>query len=985
MTRLPDAPARITAATDLEKGVVVVAGAGSGKTSLLIERLLGYLLKEDGSLSRACAITFTRKAAAEMLDRLAEEVRTVSKLGAGATADPATAAGRLWERLAPKERERAASASEDILGTMDEAQVSTIHAFCAGMLRRWPQAAKVSPGFSGDEGSALDLLIQRSGPDFLGDAMEKVGKKKLAALPSLRSQDLMEMVKTASKASPARGDANAPAAFAALGALAEVGGDILREALSREGWLSFDDILRRSRDLLRDHPDIRRLEQSRWDHLLVDELQDTDPVQYEILELLGKGCNAPCLFLVGDPKQSIYRFRSADLKAYEDFCGRMGSRGSRVVLTTNFRSHPSLLSPVNLLFEKTMVEKKGIQPSYDPVEPNPFSKEKGGGGPKVRVVNQPPTEDKEKVGHRREREARMVVGEILRMRGEGADWGGILVLLPMLKGLPSLTQAFHEAGIPFTAGGGKTFYKRQEVADFAALLTAAIGPDKAKEDHPAAVLAFLRSPLGGAQDREILAYRKSLPEDAAFGSAPPRPEDCPQVARVLANLEGWQRMTSTKPEDEIPRLLLDHSGLGLLWSLRKNGFQALANLEKAADTVSSLVRESGFSLSEAVRLLGDRLGSEDEADQGTSEEGMGAVSILTIHKAKGLEKEKVILAGIQEKPSRGKAGLKARPDSEGCWAIHINSKEKDARWKGLEAEDEAHERAQNLRLLYVAMTRAKAELVLIQTGGESEVKGNVWLETLASGWGFLPHEPAPEIPGVLFTGPGSGPMKSGEETTPPLGLQEAARAIEAWENSPAKPSPLNKNPSSLGHEAIGEAPSSGSPSSSNKDAALAAATGTLLHRLFELWDFQNWDSLRAPLEKEASALSAGEEVSLEDMGARARDILDRLPGTTLGVRLLELGEADRFPEIPMLHHRDGQAFHGFIDILYKEKDGPWTVADFKTDARLSAKDGAERYGKQLRLYGEAVQGTLGEAPELELFLLDTGVVANVPGQGADEG
>ena len=159
----------------------------------------------------------------------------------------------------------------------------------------------------------------------------------------------------------------------------------------------------------------------------------------------------------------------------------------------------------------------------------------------------------------------MVVGEILRMRREGTEWGGILVLMPMLKGLPSLTQAFHEAGIPFTAGGGKTFYKRQEVADFAALLTAAIGQDKAGDDHPSAVLAFLRSPLGSVQDREILAYRNSLPEGSPFGPPPPRPKDCPLVARALANLEGWQHMASIKAEDEIPRILLDHSGLGLLW------------------------------------------------------------------------------------------------------------------------------------------------------------------------------------------------------------------------------------------------------------------------------------------------------------------------------------------------------------------------------------------------------------------------------------
>jgi ATP-dependent helicase/nuclease subunit A len=376
--------------------------------------------------------------------------------------------------------------------------------------------------------------------------------------------------------------------------------------------------------------------------------------------------------------------------------------------------------------------------------------------------------------------------------------------------------------------------------------------------------------------------------------------------------------------------------------------------------------------------MSNRLGSGDDAEQGTSEEGKEAVTVLTVHKAKGLERERVILAGIQEKQTSGKSGLNVCPDSDGYWAVRINSKEKSPLWENLEEEDAKHNRAERLRLLYVAMTRAKEELVLVQTGGDSRVEGNVWLEALETGWEFRPEGPPPEIRGILFTAPEgkAATIASSSQGTP--SAKEALSAINAWADSPPKPVALNASPSSIAHQISSYPPDSGI------GGELAAATGTLIHKLFEIWDFHSWESLKKPMAGEGAEIAEKECVPLNRLLTRAADILDRLPGTPLGDLLLTLRQAEKYPELPALHKKDGKSWQGFIDLLYREKGGPWVVADFKTDASLAPEDAVAQYRAQLDLYGETIHAALGEPPELKIFLLDTGVIADIPSQRANQ-
>ena len=180
----------------------------------------------------------------------------------------------------------------------------------------------------------------------------------------------------------------------------------------------------------------------------MDELQDTDPNQYGILRSLGAGelvADGPRFFLVGDPKQSIYRFRRADLGAYAEFAQDVERTGARLSLSSNFRSREALLRPVNALFEKVMVEEEGRQPPYEAIDAAPHLRSPADAGPRLRFLM---LAQNGKIGQAREAEAAVLAREIVAMHDEGCAYGSAMVLLPTLAALPQIQAAFHRAAIP---------------------------------------------------------------------------------------------------------------------------------------------------------------------------------------------------------------------------------------------------------------------------------------------------------------------------------------------------------------------------------------------------------------------------------------------------------------------------------------------------------------------------------------------------------
>ncbi|MEE9219084.1 MAG: UvrD-helicase domain-containing protein, partial [Acidobacteriota bacterium] len=449
MTRpqlIPDELDRKRAATEFDRNLVVSAAAGTGKTSLLVERILNAVGSGRYRLDQLAAVTFTRKAAAEMRERLAKGFQRLHVLASGmhGTAPGESLkdeAERAYAWLGSEAKVPAPTLARralDALENLDRFSASTIHSFCAEVLRQHPIEASVDPAFQQDEGAHFDEIFKRQWQEFLESELGESAPHAELWREALQLYSLGEMEKAARALCefgipdpdrwpseddpPARmlaplltpiiqeatsilsrgthlwgrfedclrsvinlaeafqrgtwgGGAAEPPALAfdvlgdsstpAVGKKAE-GIDperargfanlarrklqalrnlderasrslveplrrlvkIFREAYLGAGWVSFEALLTLTRDLLRDHPDVRTSLRERYQHFLVDEFQDTSPVQYEILFRLaaaepvvaGQDVNGlklenGRLFIVGDPKQSIYRFRKADVSA----------------------------------------------------------------------------------------------------------------------------------------------------------------------------------------------------------------------------------------------------------------------------------------------------------------------------------------------------------------------------------------------------------------------------------------------------------------------------------------------------------------------------------------------------------------------------------------------------------------------------------------------------------------------------------------------
>ncbi|MGH9798564.1 MAG: UvrD-helicase domain-containing protein, partial [Candidatus Polarisedimenticolia bacterium] len=516
---------------------------------------------------------------------------------------------------------------------LDAAVVSTIHAFCVEILKRYPTLAGVDPGFAVDEGASFDALFDTEArraaavelgasapraalwrkvlerPDGIGavrDIARALGSYRIPgtaveadrtyAAPAVKAllgpvvESLIRDVARARREHPgmqknmaaALESAQAlltalleggPGALATvttpwsprtfkdkdpapgkklpgidaagltavykrakglLSALAEVDEAAIaplvdaarplaadaREALLRAGFVSFDGLLRLTRDLLAARPALRRVLAARWRTILLDEFQDTDPQQYEILFFLAEAPGASSddawrtrlepgrLFIVGDPKQSIYRFRGADIEAYERAVARvMECGGARLVLSASFRSPGEVVEPIDRMFRAWMREDRDdgaiFQPPYEPIV-SAAGPAVPDAEPRVEIWR---VESGGDAAARRQAEAAAIAGWIAALAREpGTDvastaFGEIALLLRSLNDAGLYARALRRAAIPFVVDGGKDFYERPEVGDLLSLLRAVANPNDG-----AALLAVLRSPLGGCPDEELARF-----------------------------------------------------------------------------------------------------------------------------------------------------------------------------------------------------------------------------------------------------------------------------------------------------------------------------------------------------------------------------------------------------------------------------------------------------------------------------------------------
>ena len=522
------------------------------------------------------------------------------------------------------------------------------------------------------------------------------------------------------------------------------------EARKQEtGSLDFLDLLIKARDLVCGNPEVCREFRERFRVILVDEFQDTDSLQAELLlRLAGDDTGAlrpGALFIVGDPKQSIYRFRRADVGAYRRIADSLTSSGATAVtLQTSFRSVPAIQHFVNAAFDVAMDgDEASMQADYVPLlrhrddtpeqpaivalpVPRPYGRQMYG----------PPQVTQTALNQEQPPAVAAFLGWLLspECTWTVADGGSrrevrasdiCLLFRRFLHFGKDITREYVEAlearGIPHLLVGGKTFHEREEVDAIRTALTAIEWP----EDE-LSVYAALHGPLFAIGEEELLEYHSIARAFHPYRVPAEVPERLQAITTALTTLRELHAARNHRPvADTIGRLIAvtrAHAGF-ILW---RGGEQVLANVMHISDLARRYELEGGLSFRGFVDTLHDASGRADSPEAPILEEGSDGVRLRTVHKAKGLEFPVVVLADIACKLSLDDASRYLDPSKNLC-AMRIGG------WSPLELQEHndqeaKRDEAEGVRLAYVAATRARDILVMPAVGDGPYDKG--WIRPL---------------------------------------------------------------------------------------------------------------------------------------------------------------------------------------------------------------------------------------------------------------
>ncbi len=1067
-------------AVDPRNHVVLEASAGTGKTSVLVERYLN-LLRAGVEPANILAITFTRKAAAEMRERI---VRGLRKAAAGSEIDRAR-----WLEL------------RDRLG---EIAISTIDAFCLSLLREFPLEADLDPGFDmADEtevprlvDEALDRALRlfthqaRSEPDIalvlaqLGVARTRAGlaallERRLVAWDALNrflargpgdltaqqvcrrtAGALLDVLRTTPgglRQLLAEGpvdhpryqllvreidrladpDAQTDAAIRSVidrvcqhflttdgkprksttipgyraehypspdgskrhrTAVVQLGEPIARvvsafrrdlnvvlargvrkmfaialaqyrRALDARSVLDFSDVLERALALLRQMDEFSqsrfRLE-SRYHHVLVDEFQDTSRAQWELVSLLieswGEGLGVaaqPSIFIVGDRKQSIYRFRDAEVavldeaaRCIEGLRPPTGAGGTRRAISRSFRAVPELLAFVNDVFAE--VAQPGARPDdfrYDeadrfPVDLTPDAKR----GPALGISAGP---DPETCAAAVAAEIERILREdSVRDRKSGAPRraraGDIAILFRSRASHREFEQGLEARGIPTYVYKGLGFFDADEIKDVSALMRFLANPDS---DLRAA--AFLRSRFVRLSDPGLAALAPALARALTADEPSPavgRLSD--EDRRVLEHTRRYLRECLPLVDRIPPAELIEQILPGTAYAYELRGprlLQAWENLKKMRGLVRR-IQNRGYATLGRIADYVDSLSAGDESNAVI--EALDAVNLMTVHASKGLEFPVVFVVNLAKgasgppKPIRVIAGAGREPSvSIGPFVSELDEAER---------EREKHE---TRRLLYVALTRARDRLYL-----SSALKDD---GTFAPGPGSLgevlpdsiralfPHAATAfeEFPTVAWTG-ASGhtfellncrPPSAGQLGEPSTAASGEGRPYLAARQPVRTSVPATVTGSDLDFFAPG----------------LARIAGRLVHRLFEVGGAANPQDASAEESLAQRLLAPEERAVLADADAVIADALRawRAMRDRADVRGL-LGRGALLHEVPFSLRDEATStiVRGTIDCLVQRPDGSVLVVELKTGARRPEHEG------QLAAYVAAARALFPASP-----------------------
>ena len=1122
---LADQAARDRIASDLDTTLFVEAGAGSGKTRALVERVVA-LIGSGVDMENIAAITFTEKAGAELRDRIRDRLHSP---------DTQHAIG--------------AAAAQTALLQLDGAAVGTLHSFAQRILSEHPVEAGLPPSVEvlDDIGSQiefdlrwrdfLDVLLDehQMGPTLLGLEVQGVRLSQIRALavqlnenwdrlegcdlrhePDLAPVDVAGALRTlevlvglrafctdpadlllarldtiaehrtplaaviAEEAPADQPAADRTARIEALlalerdckdahrgkppswggqvqnardgikrlkrdceRALRSAAEDALKHLVARlaaftlnaaearraSGRLEFHDLLVRARQVLRHDthgPAVRAALRDRYRCLLIDEFQDTDPIQVELAALLGCDDPAPAtsrwaetvpdpgrLFFVGDPKQSIYRFRRADIATFlaaRDWTSDL-HRGRIEALATNFRSTRPIIDWVNAVFERLIQPVEGSQPEYAALgsvrQPVPQ-------GPAVTVLGAQPIEipGRAYAAELRRREAESVaraVAGALRDRwdvdaGPPAEpaprpvrLGDIAILIPSRLSLGDLEDALDAAGIPYRAESSSLVYSTREVRDVLSALQAVADPT-----DELALVAALRSPLYGCGDDDLAHWRLAC--NGRFSLLQTLPENAPAdhpVAEAIAHLGELHRaMRWTTPPALIDRLVRERGAFETAVAGGRPR-DVWRRLRFVIDQARAWADAGGTNLRDYLGWA--RLQGADNArvtETILPETDDDSVRILTVHAAKGLEFPIVALSGMTTKLSAPARGPSVAFDASGQPVVRLRGgieSENYETWRPIDEQMDAHER---LRLLYVACTRARDHLIVslhrrAPTAKGSKENSAAWAladagaaEAGASDGSTLSApvrlEPAPAVDAPP-TSTERAPLPGRDDWE-----QERERSLRAA-SLPATVSATTLSATTVAGREIRSPDADPDPEIDRADTdphptndrngtdpgldkdrddtepppwskgRYGTAVGRAVHGVLQDVDLSTGEGLDALAERQAAA---------EGVSGRSRDVA-ALARAALGTSVArEAAACEHWRELFVAAPFGERLVEGYVDLVYRSRDG-LVVVDWKTDS-VAGDGGVEaklaRYRLQGAAYAAALEAVTGEPVARMVFV-----------------
>jgi len=1089
-TQLADEAARLSIRNDTGATLFVEAGAGSGKTSVLVSRAQTLALEDGIPIANIAAVTFTERAASELRDRLRARLEQAA-----------------LHTTRAEQRGRALAALDDL----DTAAIGTLHSFAQRILSEHPIEAGIPPlievldevgssvAFEGrwirlrtellddptmsavtNMAQATDISLDQvrsliiklnSDWDLVKERVVAPGRPAQPTLPDL-SPLVSEARRLAAMAVHCTGpddlfldklqqlsgwtddlesvEGDDIAQMSVLQAAADLrwswgkahswggrlaqlkqeckkwqesacrlvsqvvestlrsivywcGVRVLESAETRrsEGRLEFHDLLVLARNLLRDNAEVRAALQHRYQRLLLDEFQDTDPIQIEIAVRIAGGragtqanwedVDVPqgSLFVVGDPKQSIYRFRRADIAMY---LRAQQMLGGEVSLTTNFRTVAPIVDWVNDLFSRVIVPDPGKQPQYQPLTSYRVGPTVGA---PVTVLGAVEHTFKLTASELREREAIDVARSIVQALDQGwttevtvppstpgaeptTTWrrlrpGDITILLPARTSLPFLETALDHAGVMYRTESSSLVYQAREVRDLFAAVRALADPSDAF-----ALVTTLRSPLFGCGDDDLWTWKQAHGSFHLLAPAPMGQQDHPVAVAIAALRDLYQRSRWLTPSEVLGALVVERRMFeaAVFGPRARDAWRRLRFVIDQARAWSEIEHgglRSYLAWATAQSAEGSRV-----AESVLPESDVDSVRIMTIHAAKGLEFPMVVLSGMTAQPVRG-SGVRLLWSPDG-YAVSLSKDLQTGDFQDQLPLDEQMSSYERLRLMYVAATRARDHLVVsLHRSSTKDTNARLLARVDAAQAGAVP------LPSSTA---GSAPAQLTSVVSAPPDFDTWLAAVRASsESSRHHPAFSASGLEGTDPDAEGPLPDVEGPLPDIAVAADVAITVTRTDdnvasgvakggRDVELpaWSKGRYGSavgraVHGVLQVVDLASGAGLENAVAAQCV-AEGVVDFAPLVTLLVRSA-LGSDVVKRAAARQHWResyvgmaqmDGTVLEGFVDLMYREDDGSLVIVDYKTDdapdAALPSRVGY--YAPQLNAYRTIVETAIDE-------------------------